>query len=340
MTCFKPNTVWYGKERTKTGKRKIVFDVGKAHQPDAPFQIACRQCIGCRLKRSRDRALRCKHESSLYSTNCFITLTFNDESLYARPNPHSLDVRDVQLFMKRLRKRHVGNTEIEVEVVNEQGELVKEYRRPIRQYHCGEYGDKFLRPHYHICIFNWTPPDLVYYRKSPTGQLYFTSDILSGPDNPNPLWPHGFAVVGALTYESAAYVARYVTKKQTGDNAFKKYTRIDPETGEILAELRPEYNTGSTRPGIGKWWYDKFGATDIHAHDLASHDGKVQSVPEYYDRLLERFDPIRYDDIKEDRVRRARESKVDTSPEALERRNKYFSTIVKDRLKRIFDGST
>lgn len=326
MACFKPNTVWYSKELTSTGKRKVVFNPSQALDPDAPFEIACRQCVGCRLKRSRDRALRCQHEASLYTHNCFITLTFNDESLYKRDDPYTLDVRDIQLFMKRLRKRYDGITEIHG-------------KYPIRQYHCGEYGDKNMRPHYHLCIFNWVPPDLQFWSQSKTGQKYYVSNILSGEDNPHALWPHGYAVVGDLTFDSAAYVARYIMKKQTGANAFLRYTRIDHETGEILGYLKPEYNTGSTKPGIGKWWYDKYGNTDAHAHDhCVLKDHKV-AVPEYYDRLLERFNPFHYEEIKEKRLLNALQSGYDTSRKALDRRNGYYETIVSKNLPRTLDGA-
>lgn len=104
MPCYKPVSAWQPLEADVNGKRPLVFGA----QPSGDYQateIACGQCIGCRLERSRQWAIRCVHEGNLYDDNCFITLTFSPEALAERDNPWSVDVRDFQLFMKRLRKR-------------------------------------------------------------------------------------------------------------------------------------------------------------------------------------------------------------------------------------------
>ncbi|MEO5355656.1 MAG: hypothetical protein H7835_21005, partial [Magnetococcus sp. XQGC-1] len=88
------------------------------------------QCVGCRLERSRQWAIRVMHEASQHEHNCFITLTYNDDNL---PANGSLNYRHFQNFMKRLRKYYVEFT--------------------VRFYMCGEYGENFARPHYHACIF-------------------------------------------------------------------------------------------------------------------------------------------------------------------------------------------
>lgn len=66
------------------------------------LKLPCGQCIGCRLEKSRQWAVRCLDEAQMHSENCFITLTNTDESVakYGR----SLDVGVFQKFMKRLRK--------------------------------------------------------------------------------------------------------------------------------------------------------------------------------------------------------------------------------------------
>lgn len=67
----------------------------------ATLQIPCGQCAECRLKRSREWAVRCVHEASLHADNCFLTLTFRDDA-----KAISLDYKaDFQPFMKRLRSR-------------------------------------------------------------------------------------------------------------------------------------------------------------------------------------------------------------------------------------------
>ena len=67
----------------------------------ATLQIPCGQCVECRLKRSREWAVRCMHEASLHRDNCFLTLTYSDDKLRSP----SLQYKDFQGFMKRLRSR-------------------------------------------------------------------------------------------------------------------------------------------------------------------------------------------------------------------------------------------
>lgn len=194
MTCYHP-LIAYDISRGQSDKKVIGFIGSAEEHPDLyikaqhdehAFVIPCGQCIGCRLERSRQWAIRISHEASLYDHNCFITLTYMDKYC-----PSSLDVRHFQLFMKRLRKKF-GNG--------------------IRFFHCGEYGDLNQRPHYHACLLNFDFPDKnLYYVNN--GYNYYLSESLSE------LWPYGIHLISDLTFDSAGYVARYVLKKLTGDAA-------------------------------------------------------------------------------------------------------------------------
>ena len=95
MACFHPLKAF------RTADGEIIFN---SHRRDtvADLTLPCGQCVGCRLERSRQWAIRCVHEASLHQDNCFITLTYAPEHL---PSDNSLHYRDFQLFMKRLRKR-------------------------------------------------------------------------------------------------------------------------------------------------------------------------------------------------------------------------------------------
>lgn len=99
MPCYKPVKAFYG-SRLASGKREIVFSSGLA-QSCQPLALPCNTCVGCRLERARQWAMRCMDEASMHKENSFITLTFNDKNL---PSNRSLDVSVFQKFMKRLRK--------------------------------------------------------------------------------------------------------------------------------------------------------------------------------------------------------------------------------------------
>lgn len=99
MPCYHPVKAFYG-NLLPSGKREIVFSSGQA-QSCLDLKLPCNTCVGCRLERARQWAMRCVDEASLYRDNSFVTLTFNDKNL---PANRSLDVSIFQRFMKRLRK--------------------------------------------------------------------------------------------------------------------------------------------------------------------------------------------------------------------------------------------
>lgn len=278
MACFSPLQAY------QLSDGSIVFvergDVIRS------LQLNCGQCIGCRLERSRQWAIRCLHEAQLHDFNCFITLTYSDEHL---PTDNSLHYRDFQLFMKRLRRyfKHV----------------------PIRFYMCGEYGTDFSRPHFHACLFGLNFPDLVYFGKSETGSLIYTSSTLKH------LWPFGYSSVGAVTFESAAYVARYIMKKQTGHNSHLHYMDVDISSGETTFRT-PEFNRMSLKPGIGANWFSKF-RTDVFPHDRVIVNGKAVKPPRYYDRLYARDFPIEFEATQFDREVKGRLLAADNTPSRL-----------------------
>lgn len=309
MPCYSPLQAWYSKDINESGKRSMVFSHKHAEDPDSPISLPCGQCIGCRLERSRQWAIRCIHEASLYENNCFITLTFSPEELAKRDNPMSVDVRDFQLFMKRLRKKFGSN---------------------IRFFHCGEYGEIGKRPHYHACLFNFDFADKKLWKITKGGERLYISQALMD------LWPFGFSTIGDVTFESAAYVARYIMKKQTGDKAFEHYNEIDPETGEVLNSIKPEYITMSRRPGIGKKWFDKY-KNDVYPKDFVTVNGKKMRPPKYYDTLLEKSRPFEFDAIKEARLINLENSKEDFSYQRLQMREKYKNIVLNDKLPRHID---
>ncbi len=245
MPCYHPITAFRSADRTASGKRRIVFS-RSAGLIDQPLQIPCGQCIGCRLEKSRQWAMRCVLEASLYEQNTFLTLTYNDANL---PMDMSVNKRHLQLFMKRLRKRF-GND--------------------IRFYAAGEYGDRSLRPHYHIILFNFYPPDgeLIRLRPMP---LYISESLFK-------LWPFGYHSFGMVTFDSAAYVARYCTKKITGPAAEVHYQGREPEFALM-----------SRRPGIGAPWLERF-QQDVYPSDtVVLRDGLKLRPPKYFDNLYDKF---------------------------------------------------
>lgn len=248
------------------------------------LRLPCGQCVGCRLERSRQWAMRCIHEASLHEHNCFVTLTYDDAHV---PSDGGLNHRHFQLFMKRLRK----------------------IRPNVRYYMCGEYGGNFGRPHFHAILFNCNFADYSLWRKSNAGSSLYRSKTLES------LWPFGYSSIGAVTFESAAYVARYIMKKVTGHGSEASYRSVDIDSGEVF-DRRPEYNRMSLKPGIGAHWFDKFNS-DVFPHDRVVRDGIESKPPRYYDKKLKALDPDMYDAIKSQRVLDNADNYIDNTPQRL-----------------------
>ncbi|AXH76028.1 MAG: replication initiator protein [Microviridae sp.] len=246
------------------------------------LSLPCGQCMECRLARSRKWAIRCMHEARLSPHNVFATLTYNEQHLPARGQ---LVYRDFQLFMKR---------------------LIKAYG-PTRFYMCGEYGGRFGRPHYHALLFGLELRDRVYWKAGSSGFDIYVSPRLSS------LWSLGDCFVGDVTFQSAAYVARYCVQKVTGFNAKYYYAREDSEGSYFL---QPEFNRMSLRPGIGRGFYERF-KSDIYPHDYVIDGGRKLRPPRFYDRLFGKESPLEFERIQFEREREGRSRYLDSTPERL-----------------------
>lgn len=277
MACFYPIS-GYVSEKTNQFHFKETSD-------SRPSKIPCGTCIGCRIEKSRQWAIRCTHEAQMHEYNCFITLTYNKENL---PADGSLNIRHFQLFMKRLRRKYGSN---------------------IRFYHSGEYGDKFQRPHYHACIFGFDFPDKEPWSVTGSNTLYISKALQK-------LWPFGFSTIGNFDFNTAAYVARYTMKKKYGQAADTHYQKVNEHTGETTQRIR-EYSTMSRKPGIGSSWLKKY-QSDVYPKDRVIHKGRELRPPKYYDRIYEKDQPSSFDIVKLERNLKQQSQALDNTPERLQ----------------------
>lgn len=203
-------------------------------------QVKCGKCTECLQQRSNEWAFRIMDECKQHAENCMLTLTYDEDHL---PEGGNLVKRDVQLFMKSLRK---------------QLEPVR-----LRFFCCGEYGSKKLRPHYHIIIFGWRPPDMYPFQRDKKRIMMYRSPMLEK------IWKAGFSSVLEVTLQSAKYCAKYM----------QKFNFLVEER-----KLEPPFTLMSNRPGIG---YNAISAECLTA-DRIYNNGKSIKVPRYYLKVLER----------------------------------------------------
>lgn len=252
--------------------RKLAYltDNGLSFKPVEGARVVtipCGKCLACRVNNAAQWATRAMHESQFVSSGSFITLTYNPDNC---PADYSLVKKDLQDFMKRLRIR-----------------LHRHNLGSIRAFFaCGEYGTKKGRPHYHLLLLGWCPPDLVYFGKSYSGMPIYTSRIIEET------WGKGFAPCGSVSCGSAAYVARY-QKKGTADNSGD---RVKPF---FLSSRNIKLSNGK-EGAMGAEWV-------IRNHEslrfgYVPHPDQPQikcRIPEYYFDLLQKWYPTEYERIKQ-----------------------------------------
>ncbi|AXH75186.1 MAG: replication initiator protein [Microviridae sp.] len=113
--------------------------------------LPCGKCFACKLTRISDWCTRLHFEEMYSHSSYFITLTYNYANLKftsaraRQANAATLYKRDVQLFLKRLRKADAKNRS-----------AANRRTHPIKFISAGEYGTRNKRPHYHLLIFNAT----------------------------------------------------------------------------------------------------------------------------------------------------------------------------------------
>lgn len=224
------------------------------------IQVPCGCCIGCRLDYSRQWANRCYLESLDSKYNYFITLTYDVEHVpIGKCGNGTLVPDDLKKFLKDLRAYYKYHYNID----------------NIRYFACGEYGDISLRPHYHLITFNLPIYDLdpnfryvedgkeIVTQHVENGYIYYYSDII------HKIWNKGNILIGEATWQSMAYVARYVTKKIKG-----KESTVYDSLG-----IEPEFVRMSRMPGLGENYFKQH-YNEIYENDnIVVFNGKVsQSI--------------------------------------------------------------
>lgn len=208
------------------------------------LDLPCGNCFECAQEYSNQWAYRIYCESLTHSDNCFITLTY--ESDY-----EELNKRDLQLFLKRLRKK--------ISPIK------------VRYFACGEYGGKRLRPHYHLILFGFIPNDLDYFYTTKKNEKIYKSKFISD------LWCKGFISVGKVSINSSKYCAKYLQKEALKDKRLRVII-------EFFGAEKP-FTLMSTKPGIG---YNYFinNLDLLNTDKIYSNKGFIK-IPRYFLKVAE-----------------------------------------------------
>lgn len=239
MSCYNPKlAVQYceGEKVKFLGRVDLSFKEAYFKYGDNLKLIPCGKCEACKIQHANEWATRCYLESLYWPESCFLTLTYDNQHL------RKLNKDDVPEFIRKLRKCGIK----------------------CAYFGCGEHGEITYRPHYHLCLFGYMPPDLIQHEITENGDVLYTSCSM------NSLWGHGFVIVGQLTIKSACYTARYSLKK-SGD------------LNNILF--------CSLKPAIGNRWYDdnknRLLDSIIKGKKILLPNGRFLVIPRYFLKLLQ-----------------------------------------------------
>ena len=199
--------------------------------------IPCGHCFSCRLDIQKSIVDRLFCASTLYSCSAFVTFTYDDEHLRFRDGfkQPTLSKDDLHKYFDKIRHQ-LPNI-------------------PFSYYACGEYGDKFNRPHYHALFFGL---DYQLHQK------FFENS-----------WKLGSVCVLPCNQSSFRYVAKYVTAQ---------YGKFDSEYFDF--GLEPPFRKYSRALGVPVYL--------AHLDELSKNGffmlrGKKISVNRYYFNKLLRY---------------------------------------------------
>lgn len=272
------------------------------------IKVPCGKCLGCRNDYARRWSARCYHEGVMHDNfkNCaFITFTFNNNMLFKRKNPWSVDKNAFSQWIKRFRER------IRYKYGNDATD--------IRFFACGEYGSKGSshRPHYHMLLYGFNFPDkyvirgqgypkklqprkvgdhVVYNYRSP-----FLESCWTPVDSDESF---GFTTISEVNQFTCSYVARYVMKKSCND---------------MFPNREPVFTNSSRRPGIGASYFDSHYKEMFALGHIKIGKNFVSDIPRYYVDRLKNTDLELYNCYKFDSFHKlVNNFHVDTTSEQLE----------------------
>lgn len=267
---------------------------------DSEISFPCGKCLPCRKRRASSWGFRLMQQYKVSDTAYFITLTYSPETVPRDiKNRATLNKRDLQLFLKKLRKKQPTND--------------------IKYYAVGEYGKKpVMRPHYHLIIFNMYLTTL--FGEGEARRILKQPEIyLNGKHEFNvQLWDKGHITIGTVTEASAMYTLKYISKPKQVPQ-YNKDARL-PEFSAISKNLGISYLTKAI-----KQWHRNDPNERMYVH---FQHYKI-AMPRYYKERLytpEEREAIAEYIVNKQKQKRIQERKGTTLKQRIEYVNNLLAT--------------
>lgn len=300
MPCADPRRQWFveGKWVTREPLSPRLY---------RSQEYSCGQCFPCRQADAGEWCTRLYQEGQVHADSVCCTLTYAPEHL---PPLGSLVRLHSATFIRALRK------------------LVAARGGGRLSFDCtGEYSPPpLMRPHYHVALFGYFPVDGKPCGRSDSGNDEFSSAELSKA------WGKGRVTYQPWSYGAAQYCAGHQAWKLTGDKG-RAVRMVYGADGQVLGERAPEFHACSTRPGIGRRFFERYGVQALQL-GFTVVNGKKVPVPGYYLRRGDIDHPELTEAAREARRVEAVETKAKLAAEGLDSRLDAIEVCAEERIKR------
>lgn len=245
------------------------------------ISVPCGMCSECVRSRALNWSFRLVNEAKYHSNNYCITFTYDDDNL---PLNGSLVKDEISRFNKKLKMYLKRNG----------------YDSTFRFFGCGEYGDKYKRPHYHVIYFGLPLFDLVFTCVK-NGVIYFDSPFIRH------VWNKGHISISEFSERAATYVSSYVNKKigklHIDDNTIPPFTIMSRNPGigsQVLADKKfldkidskdYKFFENGFAFNLSRYYIDKLGLDLSSDYINPIHYDLDMSIEKYNEQLF-------FDDLK------------------------------------------
>jgi len=256
--CFKPLKIRLTKKEIIEGYPQLINSYHSGnYYPIKYREVACGTCIDCTKKYQRDWIFRLKQEAKISINQSFLTLTYRPESLTPENNYKDrlvLEKKHLQTFLKSVKRK-------QTRFLNKLQTFESLTWPRIKYYACGEYGGKYMRPHYHAIIFNLHPVI--------ASQLKSVSYEYKHTDT----WKYGNIDLEPLGDNAIIYATKYLGKEHKPDGILKKHNPFNL--------MSPNIGSSYLRP----WTHKYHHAKNNKGYTLPVQDFKIPMSKYYKERL-------------------------------------------------------
>lgn len=256
------------------------------------IEIPCGKCEGCKAANAQEWTLRLYLESLYYEKKTMLTLTYDNEHVPINKNTGilTLNPEDVENFMKRLRvdyERWYGQKDIQAYIV-------------------GEYGSTTERPHYHLILLNFEAKKTEKFFINEFGDQVYKCDEIA-----KKIWKNGNVTTCEVNYNTIQYTAGYVMKKLKGPEA--EYY--------VQCGMVPPFARQPKKEPLGKRYFIehmdeiienrcvRIKKKSIDSRGILHEEIQEYPPPRYFWKLVEKRNEENWEEIKANRMMRAKEAK-------------------------------